>query len=310
MNSLSPLELNWTGRPRSISSLLLRSGPANIVIDPGPASTLDAFREQLASHGLDVRDLDAIFLTHIHLDHAGATGSLVRDNPNLKVYVHSRGATHMVNPTLLLQSAGRLYGGELVNLFGEFLPVPERNLRVIEGGETLPMGDTALDVIYTPGHASHHVTYFDPSTKIAFVGDTAGICIEGHPLVLPATPPPDINLELWSESLDAIERLKPQQLFRTHFGFSKDPPRHLANYRIRLKLWSDVAAKILSSGLEDTEGMEEFAREVSAEAEPLLTPAELEHYRYNAQLRLSWLGLSRYHKKRAAALSHGTLHAS
>lgn len=303
MNSIFPLELNWTGKPRSIASALLRSGSANTVIDPGPASTLGGFCEQLASHGVDVRDLDAIFLTHIHLDHAGATGSLVRANPNIKVYVHSRGAKHLIDPTLLLQSAERLYGGELVNLFGEFLPVPESNLRVIEGGETVPAGNIALNVIYTPGHASHHVTYFDPSTKTAFVGDTAGICIEGHRLVLPATPPPDINLELWSESLDAIERLKPQQLFLTHFGFSQDPHRHLSDYRIRLKLWSEVAARLLSSGLGDAEGMEEFAREVSAEAESLLTPTELEHYRYNAQLRLSWLGLSRYHKKRAAALA-------
>ena len=175
MNCTTALELNWTGRPRSIAAALLRTGSTNAIVDPGPGSTLSTLREQLGLHGLAVSDLHAIFLTHIHLDHAGATGSLVQENPNLRVFVHSRGVRHMTAPSALLQSAGRLYGEKMDALFGEFLPVPESNLQMLHGGETVTLGDTALRALYTPGHASHHMTYFEESGGIAFVGDTAGI---------------------------------------------------------------------------------------------------------------------------------------
>lgn len=300
MISTTPLDLHWTGRPQSIAAMLVRSGATNAIIDPGPASTLATLREQLNLHGLAIADLDCIFLTHIHLDHAGAAGSLLKENPNIQVIVHSRGAKHMADPTVLLQSAGRLYGEKMDALFGEFLAVPEANLRIVHGGEVLPLGETTLRVLYTPGHASHHVTYFEPTEGTAFVGDTTGICVEGHPLVLPAAPPPDIDLTLWNGSLNVIGQLKPNRLFLTHFGFSSQPLRHLANFRVRLKLWGDIAARILAAGLDDASAAQEFTRQVSAEAETLLTPAEVQHYRYNGQLPLSWIGLSRYHRKRAA----------
>ncbi len=301
MISTIPLDLNWTGRPRSIAAALVRAGAANAIIDPGPASTIQALREHLTAQGLRVAELHYIFLTHIHLDHAGATGSLVRENPNLKVFVHSRGAMHMADPTILLHSAGRLYGEKMEFLFGECLPVPESSLEVLHGGEVLPLGNTTLRVIYTPGHASHHVTYFEPSEGTAFVGDTTGICIEGHPLVLPAAPPPDIDLELWNDSLNAIEQLQPKRLFLTHFGFSNRPGQHLANYRNRLRLWSEIAAQILASGVDDALGLQEFTRRAAEEADRLVAPEDAQHYKYNGQLPLSWMGLARYHRKRVAA---------
>ena len=253
---------------------------------------------------LRVSDLNYIFLTHIHLDHAAATGSLVKENPNLRVFVHSRGAVHMADPTILLHSAGRLYGEKMEILFGECLPVPESRLEVLHGGEVLPLESSTLQVVYTPGHASHHVTYFEPVHGTAFVGDTTGICIEGHPLVLPAAPPPDIDLDLWSSSLNAIEQLQPRNLFLTHFGFSHKPAHHLATYRIRLRLWSDIAGKILAAGTEENTALQEFARQVFQEAEPFLAPEEAQHYKYNGQLPLSWMGLSRYHRKRVVAPAH------
>src|SRR5260221_12455564 len=217
MAATTLLDLNWTGQARCIATALLRSDRFTALIDPGPGSTLDTLRERLEAHRLRVTDLNAILLTHIHLDHAGATGALVQENPSLHVYVHARGAAHMVDPVKLLDSAGRLYGQEMQKLFGDFLPVPENNLRILQGGETLALGSRELRVIYTPGHASHHVTYFDPTERVAYVGDTAGISIEGHPFILPATPPPDINLELWSESLEAIAQLRPRRLVLIHF---------------------------------------------------------------------------------------------
>lgn len=295
------LDLRWAGHPRSIASALLRSGDFAALVDPGPSSTIPHLREQLGAHGLRIDDLDALLLTHIHLDHAGASGSLVRENPRLQVYVHSRGAPHMADPSRLLDSARRLYGDTMERLYGEFVAVPRDNLRILEGGETVSAGSRQMRVLYTPGHASHHVTYFDDSEGIAFVGDTAGICIEGHPYMLPATPPPDINLELWGSSLDAIASLEPKRLFLTHFGFSDHPARHIASYRERLLRWSDLVAKILSQGLDDAHSSEAFLQAIAAEAKETLHPKDVEHYLFNGALQLSWLGLARYHRRRSAA---------
>jgi glyoxylase-like metal-dependent hydrolase (beta-lactamase superfamily II) len=301
MNPIIPLDLNWAGHSRSIASALLRSGSVAVLVDPGPASTIETLRQQLALQGLRVQDLNAILLTHIHLDHAGATGSLVHENPKLSVFVHSRGLPHMADPSKLLSSAQRLYGGDMQQLFGVFLPVPAANLQALEGGENIPVGSRILQVLYTPGHASHHVTYFDTSEKVAFVGDTGGICIEGNPVVLPATPPPDINIELWDASLDAIANLHPQRLFLTHFAFSDNPPQHLADYRERLHYWSDTTAKLLASNSDEDAAMRAFGREVAADAAQSLPPDEVAHYNFTGSFHLSWLGLARYHRKRVAA---------
>jgi glyoxylase-like metal-dependent hydrolase (beta-lactamase superfamily II) len=301
MTPTIPLDLHWAGHPRSIASALLRSGDAVALVDPGPSSTIPHLREQLAVHGLRISDLDALFLTHIHLDHAGASGSLVRENPRLRVFVHSRGAPHMADPSKLLDSARRLYGDTMQRLYGEFLAVPQSNLGILEGGETLTFGSRQLQVVYTPGHASHHVTYFDGLEGVAFVGDTAGIAIEGHPFILPATPPPDINLELWNTSLDAIAALDPKRLFLTHFSFSDHPARHIASYRERLLRWSELVAKILTEGADDTQASEAFINAIAAEARQTLSREEVDHYLFNGALHLSWLGLARYHRKRAAA---------
>lgn len=292
------LDLNWMGKPQSIASALLRSDDFVALIDPGPGSTLEALRAQLAKHELRVADLRAVLLTHIHLDHAGATGALVQENPGLRVYVHRRGAPHLADPAKLLASAERLYGAELVPLFGSFLPVPPTNLQILEGGETIALGSRELRVIYTPGHASHHVTYFDPVDRVAFLGDTAGICIEGHRYILPATPPPDISLELWYASLDAIVQLRPRRLFLTHFGYSDEADRHLETYRGRLKEWGDLSAEILASAGDPAEAVRNFARAVAADAARYLKPEELSHYVFNGALQLSWFGLARYHQKR------------
>ena len=298
---ISAIDLHWCGHPQSIASALLRSENFTALIDPGPASTLPTLREQLALHGLSTSDLNAIFLTHIHLDHAGATGALVRGNPRLRVYVHSRGLAHMVDPSTLLRSAQRLYAQDMERLFGEFLPVPSSNLHSLDGGELIALGSRQLQVLYTPGHASHHVTYFDLANRIAFVGDTAGISINGHPFILPATPPPDISLELWDASLDAIAALHPKKLFLTHFSYANDPAAHIARYRERLHRWGDISAAILARNLDETASMHRFAQEIAAEAAQFLSPEEISHYVFNGALHLSWLGLARYHRKRAEA---------
>jgi glyoxylase-like metal-dependent hydrolase (beta-lactamase superfamily II) len=301
MNSTTPIDLVWTGHPRSIASALLLSENSAALVDPGPASTVANLRNALEQHGVKISDLRAILLTHIHLDHAGATGKLVRENPRLKVYVHSRGANHMVDPSKLLQSAARLYGDSMERQFGVFLPVPADHLYILEGGESILLGSRQLRVLHTPGHASHHVTYFDPHDSVAFVGDTTGISISGHPFVLPVTPPPDISIELWDASLDLIAGLHPNRLFLTHFSFSDNPEVHIATYRERLHRWRDLSAGIFARNLDDVAAAHEFAKQIAADAAQILSPDEISHYLFNGALHLSWLGLSRYHRQRAEA---------
>jgi glyoxylase-like metal-dependent hydrolase (beta-lactamase superfamily II) len=301
MNSIHILDTNWNGRAKSVAAALLTSQGHRCLIDPGPASTLDTLRQELQRHGLTVANLDAILLTHIHLDHAGGTGALVRENPLLKVYVHSRGATHMQDPSKLLASATRLWGSELPRLYGETLPVPAENLRILEGGETLALGARKLEVVYTPGHASHHVSYFDHEEGTAFVGDTAGIRIDNGPYILPATPPPDINLELWDASFDAILERRPARLFVTHFGYAQNPSAHIAQFRETLHRWSEIAAHNLRQRPNEIAASEGFVKTVRAELVSAVPEGMADPYAFTAGMDLSFLGLARYLRKREAA---------
>ena len=224
-----------------------------ILVDPGPQSTEHTLLEALA--GERPR---ALLLTHIHFDHAGAAGSLVRRWPDLPVYVHERGAPHLADPSKLVASAGRLYGGDegLRRLWGEVVPVPEANLRVLSGGERDVEG--AFRVEYTPGHASHHVSYFHEPSGWAFVGDMAGVRVAPHDFTLAPTPPPDVDVELWDRSIDTIAAWRPATLALTHFGAAEDPAAQLEACREALHAEADLAAE------HDLDG---FVAELEARAE-------------------------------------------
>jgi len=301
MGETTILDTNWVGRPHSVAAALLRSENHCAIIDPGPESTYATLRERLQARGLSVAQLDAVLLTHIHLDHAGATGSLVRDNPRLEVYLHTLGAPHMSDPSRLLASAARLWPDNLHQLFGDTLPVPKENLRLLEGGETLALGARKLEVAYTPGHASHHVSYFDAAEGIAFVGDTTGIRIDNGPFILPATPPPDINLEIWEKSFATILARRPARLFLTHFGYADHPAEHIEKFRKRLHHWAEIAADVLRSASSEAEAKQNFIARAQAEMQERLGPEEADHHAFTAGLDLSFLGLARYLRKRAEA---------
>jgi glyoxylase-like metal-dependent hydrolase (beta-lactamase superfamily II) len=301
MSDISTLDTNWVGRPHSIAAALLESNGHRAIIDPGPESTYATLCEGLASRGLSVAQVDAVLLTHIHLDHAGASGSLVRDNPRIAVYVHQLGAQHMIDPSKLLSSAARLWPDTLHELFGDTLPVPQQNLRILEGGETLTLGSRKLEVAYTPGHASHHVSYFDAAEGIAFVGDTTGIRINNAPFILPATPPPDINLEIWEDSFATILARNPSRLFLTHFGHSDIPAEHIAEFRERLHRWAELAGECVRSASSESQAKETFVVRARAEMQRILGSEEAEHHAFTAGLDLSFLGLARYLRKRAEA---------
>jgi glyoxylase-like metal-dependent hydrolase (beta-lactamase superfamily II) len=303
MSNIRILDDNWMGRKRSIATALLKSNGHHALVDPGPGSTLENLRQQLRACGLSVGDLDTLLLTHIHLDHAGATGALVRENPRLVVYVHKLGAPHMIDPSKLLASAARLWPNELRKLFGETLPVPAENLRILEGGESMIHGARKIEVVYTPGHASHHVSYFENLEGVAFTGDTAGVRIEGHDYVMPATPPPDIDLKIWDESFAAIRKRKPARLFLTHFGFVENPEEHLELFRERLHRWAAVTEDIIRTAGSETAALDRFMATMRKEIGEHLPAEEVEHYVFSAGLNLSFLGLARYLRKHAQAAS-------
>ena len=224
-----PIDLRHLGRARVICAWRL----GNVLVDPGPASCLPTLLESL-----DGERIGVIALTHIHLDHAGGTGALLRRFPDAEVWVHERGAPHIVDPSRLLESARRLYGETMDPLWGEVAPVPRERVRSLQGGELLD----GIRVAYTPGHARHHVAYFHEPTGWAFTGDIAGVRIGDGP-VLPPTPPPDIDLRAWRSSLETIDDWRPRRLALTHFGAHADPSAHLRELRERLSWVQELASR-------------------------------------------------------------------
>lgn len=294
------LDAGLGGRPGVIATGLIKGAGGRLaLVDPGPASSLDRVRRALAAEGVGVADVDAVLVTHIHLDHAGATGALVRENPALTVFVHERGAQHLIDPARLLESASRLYGDALERLWGGMLPVPAGNVHVLKGGESLRVAGRSVNVEYTPGHASHHVSFFDCDTKVAFVGDTGGICKGGSSYLFPPTPPPDIDVEAWSHSLDRILAWRPESLFVTHFGLLDRPAERLETLRQALFANAEIVRRSLAEDLNDDERMRRFAAGVARELRKHLPEEEAAIYETAIPLEHCWMGLARYWRKRA-----------
>jgi glyoxylase-like metal-dependent hydrolase (beta-lactamase superfamily II) len=277
------IDVMHLGRPHVIVACAV----GDVVIDPGPTSCLDTL---LA--GLGTQRPRALLLTHIHLDHAGASGSLVERWPDLEVYVHERGARHMASPERLVESARQLYGDDMDRLWGEMVAVPEQNLRIVKGGETLL--DGAFEVAYTPGHASHHVSYLHEGT--AFVGDTAGVRIAGAPLTIPPSPPPDIDVEQWHASIERIAAWSPHRLVMTHFGPSEDVEAQLGELSDRLDDWAGYARSVQREAF-----VERVRREVAEHVDSETAKA----YEQAAPPDQLYAGLERYWRKRDEAVRAG-----
>ena len=251
-----------------------------LIVDPGPASSVDALLAAMP-------EPRGLLLTHIHLDHAGATGVLVRRFPELPVYVHERGAPHLVDPSKLIASATRLYGEENMDrLWGEIAPVPEANVHAVSGGETVE----GFRVAYTPGHASHHVCYLHEASGDAYVGDMAGVRIPPSGFTLVPTPPPDIDLEAWRASLDVIAAWKPSALCITHFGRVQEVEHQLATVRERLTSWGERAREL---------DQEAFCHITAEEIRTATDPETAASYMQAAPPEQLFLGLERYWRKRA-----------
>jgi glyoxylase-like metal-dependent hydrolase (beta-lactamase superfamily II) len=294
-------DLHFRQQPDVIATAVIDHPAGAALVDPGPGSCLPALKAGLEAGGLSVRDLRAILLTHIHLDHAGATGALVQENPEIQVFVHERGAPHLVDPSKLVTSATRLFGAEGMAQLGAFLPVPAANITTLAGGERITAAGRTLDVAYTPGHASHHVSYFDPASRIAFVGDTAGISMPGSSYVLPPTPPPDIDLAAWEASAAKITAWHPETLFLTHFGPAMArPAAQLQELLVRLQRLATLAREALAIEESDEARKTHFVDRLRLDLQRDAGAAVAQRYETAIMLEHMWLGLSRYWQKRAA----------
>jgi glyoxylase-like metal-dependent hydrolase (beta-lactamase superfamily II) len=253
------------------------------IVDPGPTSAVDTLLDAL--DGMEPR---ALMLTHIHLDHAGASGVLCRRFPGLVVYVHESGAPHLADPTKLLESAKRLYGDDLDRLWGEVAPVPEERIRTLSGGEEVE----GFKVAYTPGHASHHVSYLHVDTGDVYVGDTAGVRIPPHEHTLAPTPPPDIDIDAWLDSLQTIAKWNPIALCLTHFGRVTDVEDQLHRVRTSLVENADIARR---------GGEEDFVRALDREIRDATDAEAAERFAQAVPPEQAFKGLERYWRKRAEA---------
>ena len=291
------VDVEYKGYPRLIACGVLETDAGLLLVDPGPTVSLATLEAGLAAQGTSFADVHGLLLTHIHLDHAGATGVIVDKYPHVQVYVHRRGARHMINPERLLASAHRIYGDQMDVLWGAFLPTPEANVHVLEGGEVLTIGGRALDVAYTPGHAIHHVSFLDRATGTAFVGDTAGMRVTGVNYIVPVTPPPDIHLETWHSSLDLLRAWAPDRLFVTHFGPADDTAWHLDEMARRLDDWAEQVRESLHDARDDAARARAFHDVEMAVLRAVLGGAERASYEQMGQPEPSWYGLARYWRK-------------
>jgi len=272
-----PIDVLHLGRDRVICAYEIDG----VIVDPGPASSVDTLIDRLGP-----TEPRVLLLTHIHLDHAGATGVLCRRYPKLKVYVHEVGAPHLIDPSKLLKSAGRLYGDDMWELWGEVAPVPEERITALSGGETVE----GFRVAYTPGHATHHVSYLHEETGDAFVGDVAGVRVPPFDHTIAPTPPPDIDVETWLDSLHTLASWNPQTLGLTHFGQVTNVTEHL--HRMRCAL-------VESAERARMKDEETFIARMEQELLEATDPAAVEAYEQAAPPNQLYMGLERYWRKRA-----------
>jgi glyoxylase-like metal-dependent hydrolase (beta-lactamase superfamily II) len=279
---VAPLDLLHLGHERVIGCYLLETDDGPALLDCGPASCFATLAARLDEHGLEVSHLRHLLLSHIHLDHAGATGVLVREHPGLQVHVSEIGAPHLVDPSRLERSARRLYGEDFDRLWGELAPVPEANVHTV-GARVL-----GFECFPSPGHASHHVCYLHEPTDTAFVGDVGGVRIEGGPII-PPTPPPDIDLDLWHESLRTVAAWDPARLAITHFGTYEDVEHHIATMHAELDRWGALARET------DTDS---YAEAMIAEMRRAPDATATEAFLQAMPPDMLWPGLDRYWSKR------------
>lgn len=295
------IDHGWGG-PGFIASYLVADGDDLALIEAGPASTRDALLAGIRAAGHDPADLTHVLLTHIHLDHAAGAGQLVELAPGATVYVHPRGAPHLVDPSRLLASAARIYGDRMDEMWGTMLPVPTERIRTLDDGDTVRVGGRTLAALDTPGHAAHHFSFHDAQAGLVFTGDVGGIRMDGARHVRPPTPPPEIDTPAWLRSIDRLREVDAKMLLPTHFGGITDVEWHLDDLRARLLEWTRIAGEHT-----DRHALAE-ALAVRADAELLAVTSDaalVPRYAASIPYEMMAAGLLRQEQVRARAAAEG-----
>lgn len=303
----------FQGEPGIIASYLLTGPQGLALVDVGSAASLNELLAGIRATGHDPSEIQHILITHVHLDHAGATGALLAHAPNARVYVHHIGAPHMINPDKLLASAARIYGDRMGSLWGAILPVPAERVTPIDEGTELVVGDRTLRALYTPGHAIHHVAFHDPMRSVIFTGDVGGVRLENLSYVRPPTPPPDLNLEDWSASIERLRALRPLALYLPHYGeVTGDLDAHFDELRTRLYTWGELMLRGIRAGKRDYE----LAADLAAASDPDVANAAqsqigeesaraVKRYELATNYLMSAQGYERYYRKTRPDLLNG-----
>jgi glyoxylase-like metal-dependent hydrolase (beta-lactamase superfamily II) len=291
---VTTLDLNFQGRPQTIASYLIRHSTGVALVESGPGSTLPALEAALAKEGFSPRDVTHVLLTHIHLDHAGAAGWFSQQGA--EIIVHPVGAPHLLHPEKLIASATRIYGDRMETLWGDFLPVTESRLRVVQDGEEIVIGNLRFLALNTPGHAEHHYVYL--FEHLCFSGDVGGVRIPGYPYLRVPMPPPELHIERWHESVARMRAQKIERIAPTHFGIFDDPEWQFN----ALEQGLDSAARWLEQAMPNDPPAEElrqsFTEWIEAEGREMgLSPEATRAYELANPLGMSADGLSRYWKK-------------
>ncbi len=293
-NSIVTIDLNFQNRSQAIASYLIRDGDAVVLVESGPGSCLAGLEAGLRTNGLSLTDVTHVLLTHIHLDHAGAAGRLSRYGA--QIYVHPIGAPHLLNPEKLLASATRIYGDRMESLWGEFLPVEQDKLHVVNDAEEIRIGNLRFVALSTPGHAEHHHVYL--FEDVCFSGDVGGVRIPGYPYLRVPMPPPELHIERWRSTLKRLRQQKFARIAPTHFGLFDDPGWHLGEVEKGL----DAAERWLEQVMPADPSVDElrvrFTEWMEAQGrEQGLDPAVVKSYELANPLGMSADGLMRYWKK-------------
>ncbi len=297
-SGLWQISLPFQGEEEVVGSYLFSGKDELVLVDPGPGSTAQALLTSIREAGFEPQNVTSILLTHIHLDHAGATGTLLHSMPEAKVVVHSKGAPHLIDPSKLVTSARRIYGERMDDLWGEIEAVPQDRIQVMEGGEVLNVAGHRFEVHYTPGHAVHHVIFFDVHSGELFAGDAAGVCLPGTEYVRPPTPPPDLDIEAWSSSIDLLKRLRPDVLYIGHFGAKRNPTQILEALRANLFAWGDLILSAMNDGKSETEIVQLLRQQTEPELLRKTNEANvLKRYDLASNYEMTVQGYMRYWRK-------------
>ena len=297
------IDLMFLDQPGVVAAYMLRSLGDVALIEIGPASTAETLLSSLAKAGVAPEEVRHLLVTHIHLDHAGAAGVLASRLPNARVYVHEIGAPHLIDPTKLVNSATRIYGGLMKRLWGTIIPVPADRVVLLHDSQVLDVGGRRIQVLYSPGHAIHHVVFHDLDDGSIFAGDMAGARLQGCGYVRPTTPPPDLDLEAWEMSLGRLIALDPTAVYLTHFGGFTDVRAHLQQLRARLRVCESLVLKEMELGSDHTGISMALQRAGDEELARAVDPGTISKYETASSYSMNASGYERYIRKRHPELA-------